>query len=136
WQAYNTGQTLPIGGLAFVDERNGWAVGELGTILATNDSGKTGKKQHSGGSRSAFLGVYSRPSEIPLELIARLSAEEGYLGAMEGLSRDDVEPRYAAGDAFFQSPEAAVQAGASAAGVAWRFPLRSSSIKLSAEQLV
>ena len=136
WQACDTGQALPIGGLAFVDEHTGWAVGELGTILATSDGGKTWKKQHSGGSRSAFLGVYSRPSEIPLELIARLSAEEGYVGAMEVLSRDDVETRSNADDAVFQTHEATVQAGASAAGVAWRFPLRSTSIKLSAEQLV
>ncbi len=137
WSLGVTGQNLPIRGLAFVDERIGWAVGELGTILATSDGGKTWRKQLGGGERAAFVGFYGRPSEIPLELVARLSADEGYLSAMEILNREDIDVRAAAAtDPVLQAHEAGVQAGASAAGTAWRFPLRQAGINVSADQLV
>src|SRR5262249_6237025 len=32
WQSHATGQPLPLHGLFFVDERRGWAVGDLGCI--------------------------------------------------------------------------------------------------------
>ncbi|MBI3837904.1 MAG: hypothetical protein HY288_08225 [Planctomycetia bacterium] len=136
WNVCDTGQTLPIQHLVFVDEQSGWAVGDLGTILATNDGGQTWRRQRGGGTRSAFVGFYSSLSDIPLELIARLSADDGYLGAMEILNREDVGVHPAGGDAALKAHEASVLAGGSASGAAWRFPLRPASLKLSAEQLV
>jgi photosystem II stability/assembly factor-like uncharacterized protein len=135
WNMVDTGQTLPIQALSFVDEQAGYAVGDLGTILATRDGGKTWQRQSGGGTRAAYIGFYSRAQEIPLELVARLSADEGYLAAIEILNRDDVEI-HSAVDRTAQAHEAAVRAGASAAGAAWRFPLRQAGLKLSAEQLV
>ena len=41
WESFSTRQNLPIHSLTFIDERNGWAVGALGTILATVDGGRT-----------------------------------------------------------------------------------------------
>ncbi len=53
---------------------------------------------------------------MPLELVARLSADEGYLGVMEILSRHDVERGTApSGDATARAHEAQVLAGGSAA---------------------
>ncbi len=137
WSVHPTGQTLPIRSLMFVDERHGWAVGDLGVILSTDNGGQTWQRQRGGGARTAFVGFYGRAAEIPLELIARLSADEGYLGTVEILNRQDVEAR-AAGelDPQLQAHEASVQAGASAAAAAWRFPLRQASLRLSGEQLV
>src|SRR5262245_3202815 len=40
WEVQKTGQPLPLNGLCFLDEKTGWAVGELGSILATQDGGK------------------------------------------------------------------------------------------------
>jgi photosystem II stability/assembly factor-like uncharacterized protein len=137
WSAYDTGQALPIHALAFVDERTGWAAGELGTILATSDGGRTWRRQRAGGARAAFVGFYGRASQMPLELVARLSADEGYLGALELISRDDIELRPSdAADSARLAHEASVQAGASAAATAWRFPLRQAGLRLAAEQLV
>jgi photosystem II stability/assembly factor-like uncharacterized protein len=137
WASYDTSQSMPIHALAFPSDKVGWAVGELGTILATRDGGRTWKRQRGGGGRAAFLGFFGRMSEVPFELIAQLAGEEGYLGAMEILSRDDVEPR---GGAAIDDPlaahEASVLAGGSSAAAAWRFPLRQSAIKLSVEQLI
>jgi photosystem II stability/assembly factor-like uncharacterized protein/tetratricopeptide (TPR) repeat protein len=135
WQAADTGQPLPIRALNFVDEQNGWAVGDLGTILATTDGGRTWKKQRAGATRAAFAGFFSRPAEIPLELVARLAADEGYVGAIEILNRDATQIRSAL-DPDAQTHEATVMAGASVGGAAWRFPIRSARLKLSADQLV
>jgi len=135
WQAADTGQPLPIRGLEFVDEQNGWAVGDLGTILATSDGGRTWKKQRSGAARSAFAGFFSRVEEIPLELVSLLAADEGYVGAIEILNRDATQMRSAL-DPDAAAHEATVVAGASVGGVAWRFPIRPASLKLSADQLV
>ena len=45
WEAQSTNQSLPINALCFADEQHGWAVGALGTILATTDGGRTWQKQ-------------------------------------------------------------------------------------------
>jgi hypothetical protein len=135
WDAADTGQPLAIRSLAFADERHGWAVGDLGTILATSDGGRTWKPQRSGGQRSALAGFFSRPAEIPLELMALVSADEGYLGAVEILNRELAELDGAV-DPDALAHEASVRAGASLGGAAWRFPLRSAELKLSAERLV
>jgi len=45
WSAFPTGQTLPLTAMTFADDQNGWAVGQLGTILATNDGGRTWRRQ-------------------------------------------------------------------------------------------
>ena len=55
WQVQRTGQSLPLKAIAFVDERQGWAVGALGTILHTADGGQTLHRQHSGGTRAALM---------------------------------------------------------------------------------
>lgn len=135
WNVDDTGQSLPIHALAFVDEQTGHAVGDLGTILSTADGGRTWQRQQGGGSRAAYLGFYGRAGDIPLELLARLSADEGYLAAVEILNRDDVELP-PADDQAALAHEASIRAGGSAAHTAWQFPLRQASLKFSAEQLV
>ena len=136
WSAYPTGQTLPIHDLAFVDDRHGWAVGELGVILGTRDGGTTWRRQRGGGSRAALLGVYSQSDQIPLELLAQLSADEGYLAAVELVNRRDLE--LASPDSVElpqRAHEAVVRTGGSAAQMTWRFPVRSADLKLSTKQL-
>ncbi|MCL4193157.1 MAG: hypothetical protein KJZ87_15580, partial [Thermoguttaceae bacterium] len=54
WTVLATGQSLPLRGLHFADDQLGWAVGELGLILATRDGGQTWKEQRSGGRRAAL----------------------------------------------------------------------------------
>jgi photosystem II stability/assembly factor-like uncharacterized protein len=135
WQSADTGQALPIRGLSFVDEQRGWAVGDLGTILTTTDGGRTWRRQRSATTRSAYAGFFSRPAQLPAELIARLSADEGYVGVMEVLNREDAEIR-SASDPDLLAHQATVTAGASGGSAAWRFPLRSADLKLSSDQLV
>ena len=137
WVALPTGQNLPIRGLCFVDEQNGWAVGELGTILATSDGGQSWHRQRSGGTRAALLGMFSEPQDVPLELFARLCGNEGYLGVVELLNRRDVEtpPRDDVHVAD-RAHEAVVGVGGCGVDSAWRFPLRQLGLELAARQIV
>ncbi|HUT93840.1 MAG TPA: YCF48-related protein [Thermoguttaceae bacterium] len=137
WTAFATGQSLPIRALSFVDDQHGWAVGELGTILATEDGGQTWRRVRSGGTRAALLGIFSEPNDVPLELFAQLSGNEGYLGVVETLNRRDVEvaPRQDVHPAD-RLHEALVGVGASGGSAAWRFPMRQAGLGLSGEQIV
>ena len=79
WKVFPTGQNLPLNGLFFFDEKRGWAVGEYGTILATEDGGKKWTVQQRGGQRAAVLFVNARSSDCPLDTVALLGVEEGHL---------------------------------------------------------
>jgi photosystem II stability/assembly factor-like uncharacterized protein len=137
WQAFATGQNLPLLSLAFADNLHGWAVGALGTILATSDGGRSWQRQRSGGTRAALVAFYGRSEDVPLELLARLSGNDGYLGAVEILTRR----ADAGGDRFPESAAARthaalVDSGASAVHAAWNFPLPPASVAHTAEQIV
>lgn len=137
WELQSTGQTLPIHALWFANDRLGWAVGDLGTILATVDGGKSWRVQRAGGARSALVSFCSQGTDIPLELIARLGADEGYLTAVELVNvPDPVAATSDDTDSLRTAHEASVLVGASAAGTAWRFPLRSQDLRFTAEQFV
>ena len=95
WSAYPTGTSLPLKAIAFVDDLHGWAVGELGQILASDDGGQTWRRQRSGGARAAVMAVAGLSQDLPLELLARICKEQGYLGVAEVLGRTDVETQSA-----------------------------------------
>ncbi|QDU59390.1 Ycf48-like protein precursor [Planctomycetes bacterium Pan216] len=78
WEILPTGSPMPLEDLCFVDESHGWAVGAMGTILATKDGGKQWTAQREGGSRAAVLWINRQGRDIPLSVAARLGAEEGY----------------------------------------------------------
>ncbi len=68
--------------LFFADDQRGWAVGDLGVILATVDGGKTWQRQRSASNRVGMLVVARTAAEIPFELLARYCGDQGYLGAV------------------------------------------------------
>jgi photosystem II stability/assembly factor-like uncharacterized protein len=114
WQSVDTKLTAPIRSITFVDAEHGWAVGDLGNILATTDGGRTWTSQRSGGQRAALLGIFTDAADVPLEVIAAHGAADGYLTAI------DIVHAAAQSEA---SHEALLLAGATAANTAWRFPL-------------
>ena len=81
WSAFATGTLAPLRAITFADDAHGWAVGDLGTILATDNGGRNWQRQHAGGVRAAILGLFGDADEAPWELFARLGGEEGYLAA-------------------------------------------------------
>lgn len=137
WQTFDTGQNLPIYAITFVDDLHGWAVGAMGTILATADGGRTWQRQHSGGTRAALLAIFNRPTDVPLELLTRLSASEGYLAAVEITIRgDEAEGTGASHSEAERCRAAAIAVGASAVHTAWSFPVSESAAARTAEQMV
>jgi len=137
WQNYPTGQTLPITSLKFIDDAHGWATAALGAILATNDGGRTWRKQHGQRQRTALLAMYAEAREIPLEAIARLAANEGYATAVGLIARRDAEPDTEPASQLRARDRAAMVAlGASTVEAAWQFPLRQAGLNSTAEQIV
>jgi photosystem II stability/assembly factor-like uncharacterized protein len=126
WESQRTGQPLPLDGVFFADEEHGWAVGELGSILATTDGGKTWKLQRRGGQRTAALFVNARAAGAPLEAIALVGGQDGYLTASLRVTAADpasAAPARAADGIRFAA--AVRQAGGAAAETLWQFPVPS-----------
>jgi hypothetical protein len=126
WQIVTTGQPLPLNGVWFFDEQHGWAVGEMGSILATVNGGKTWQVQHRGGQRAAVLCVNARSAGLAADTLARLGAEDGYLVAALRVTGADPVSAAPARSADGERFAAAVrQAGGAAAESLWQFPVGS-----------
>jgi photosystem II stability/assembly factor-like uncharacterized protein len=126
WELVRTGQPMPLHGITFVDEQHGWAVGELGTVVATTNAGKTWRVQHRGGQRAAVLLVHARAAGTPLDAVALLGGQEGYLAAALRVTAPD--PVSAAPGRASDGPryaEAIRQAGGAAGEALWQFPVPS-----------
>jgi photosystem II stability/assembly factor-like uncharacterized protein/tetratricopeptide (TPR) repeat protein len=124
WQVQHTGQPLPLHGIFFLDAQRGWAVGDCGTILGTQDGGRTWQVQHRGGERAALLLVHARAAGLPVEAVAALGGEEGYLATAVRVQGADPASAAPGRSTEPQRLEAAVrQAGGAAGEVLWQFPL-------------
>ena len=135
WEMLPTDQPLPLDGLTFFDQHRGWAVGALGTILATRDGGRTWRRQRGGADRAALLGIFSEPEKTPWELFAWYSANEGYIGVLEHLNRrESSNPSPLVAPINQRTEEAIVAVGGSATNMAWNFPIPASDLATSREK--
>jgi photosystem II stability/assembly factor-like uncharacterized protein len=131
WSAAPTGVTLPIRAIAFADDDHGWAVGQLGTILATTDGGQTWQRQRAAGARAALMAVAGRSDDLPLELIARACKDQGYFGVGEVLGRSDVDSNpMSDAPAADRLHQAMLHVGACGGEMAWGFPVRPAALEL------
>ena len=124
WEVQKTNLPCPVNGIHFLDETTGWLVGELGTIAATTDGGKTWKAQRTGGQRAAALFVHAHGRSVPLETVALLGHGEGYYCAALGVMSADsaaADPKRAADPARLR--QAVRQAGGVSSESVWSFPL-------------
>lgn len=123
--------------MTFVSPQRGWAVGALGTILATQDGGATWQRQSGAGSRAAIVAIYERPQSVPWECVAHLAGAEGYRMRVVVIGRP--HPDFDALGAMpleQQLDEAAVAAAATGADTAWQFPVRDAQLRLPATTIV
>ncbi len=129
WESFSTGQFLPIYGLYFTDDAHGWAVGALGTILTTEDGGRTWRRQRCGGVRAGLLAIVGLAQRVPWEALAKWAGQEGYLtyvyviGTPSTATGQETFPPAAEACLPERVHEAAVLLGAAGAQTAWRFPL-------------
>src|SRR5262249_17244287 len=107
----------------FADEKHGWAVGELGTVLATSDGGQTWAVQRRGGQRAALLFVHARAEDLPVEALAALGLEGGLLTACLRVTPPDPRPAAPPRASDPQRLAAAARLAGGAAGEQlWQFP--------------
>ena len=82
--------------ITFVDEMHGWAVGDMGIVIATTDGGESWQVQRGGQTRIGLLNVCFDAHETPLELLARFACEEDFLCGTVGLFDVDTHLQQAA----------------------------------------
>ena len=137
WRTFDTRQNAPLRAIHFADDLHGWAVGDFGTILATEDGGQTWGRQRSGGTRVALMAVFANGHDLPLEMIAKLSGNEGYLSVAEIVGRTDpVQTSHEGVSQPDRVHEAVVALGGCGAEQAWRFPLMPDAVKLNADAVI
>ena len=135
WQWLDTGQSLPIYDLRFIDAQHGFACGALGTILATDDGGRTWRRQRAGGTRLAVLALLGDQRGIGWELFAQAAAGEGYLSHVHVIG-SPAEADTAAAQLPRRLHQASLAVGACGASMAWQFPLPNDKLTTGPEQLV
>ncbi len=122
WQLRRTNQTMPLHSVHFADEKNGWAVGDAGTILATRDAGKSWQVQHQGGKRAAVLHVHAQ--NAPLDTLTILGGCDGNLcTALRVVAPDAASAAPGKAWEATRFAAAARQAGALTGEMLWNFPL-------------
>jgi len=124
WDVSKTGQPLPLDGLFFANGQRGWAVGEFGTILATTDGGKTWRVQRRGGQRAAIMFVHARPGGLPVDTIAQIGGEDGYLTTgIRVLASDPASAALERSTESLRFAAAVRKAGGAAGEMLWQFPV-------------
>lgn len=137
WAASRTGTRTPLRKLFFLDRLNGWAVGDFGTILATQDGGRSWTLQREGGRRVALLGVFGRADDVPFEALVQLAGDEGFLTEICLAARsDETEKNGAEIPLLERLNEAVVETGASGATQAGLFSLDPAENGATLEQIL
>lgn len=75
-RAQPTGIQTPLRKLTFVDSNHGWAVGSLGTIIATADGGRNWRIQRSTHDRLSILVACQDIRDLPLAFLSRYCGDE------------------------------------------------------------
>ena len=83
--------------ITFVDEMHGWAVGDLGIVIATTDGGENWRVQRGDQTRIGLLNICFDAQETSLELLAQFACEEDFLCGTVGLFDVDTHLQQAAG---------------------------------------
>jgi photosystem II stability/assembly factor-like uncharacterized protein len=76
WDIQSTEQTLPLRSIVFADAQRGWAVGPLGSIIATRDGGRTWYSQKRTATRVGLLAVTASESQVPWPVLVASSWDE------------------------------------------------------------
>lgn len=137
WEILRTGQRLPLHGVFFVDEKYGWAVGELGIVLKTEDGGRSWSVGRLGRQRAAVLFIHARATAVPLETIVNLGGEDGYVASVLRVNGPDAESAAPGRAAEEPRLRTAVRRSGGAAGeMLWQFPVPQHLARASTGELI
>lgn len=98
WTLQRLPFSVPASGMDFADSKVGTVVGPMGSIAATFDGGNTWQLQHQSLKRVAVLVVARNPEDVPIELLTKLSADQGLIVGV--LSGEPSSEYYRVKDAF------------------------------------
>lgn len=79
WTAGSSPVRASLNAVHMLNDKRGWAVGELGTILQTNDGGQNWTLQKSGGQRCGIVVVAASADRVPFDVLAKHGAKDGIL---------------------------------------------------------
>lgn len=137
WRTQATGNSLPLRSLTFVSDRHGFAAGDLGRIIRTEDGGETWTACRGGDRRVALLFLNARPDHVPYGLATRTAGEQGYRVASYVFNRQDIGAE--TGEDTFSDERAAdafLTAGGAGTSVDWRLPVTLPELSERRERLV
>jgi len=136
WDRAFTGQSAPLNAIRFLSDQVGIAVGEFGTILRTEDGGRSWKIVRGGHRRSAVLAVQARPAVTTPPWIAKLSGEQGYRSTVWIANRQDLGPAASSRDEEAALRGAVEQSGGNASEIYWQLPLMIPGLEYSSDHLI
>jgi photosystem II stability/assembly factor-like uncharacterized protein len=123
WQKQLTGQPQPIHSIHFSNERDGCAVGALGTILQTSNAGARWRVVRGASRRAALLTAHASEDRIPFGAIAKFAGDQGFRTVSLVLTHQASASHVAQSmSRASRIHEAVVSAGGSRAIADWRLP--------------
>ncbi|MFO0969172.1 MAG: hypothetical protein U0793_26760 [Gemmataceae bacterium] len=132
-----TGQSAPLHGVYFLNEKQGWAVGAAGTILGSDDGGQTWKVQRQGGKRAAGLFVHASQRDLPTDTLGILGAQDGYQPtALRVTGADPASASLTKSTDALRFDFAVRRAGGLAGESLWHFPLPQHLTKAERKELI
>ncbi len=137
WERFHTGWNTPINALYAIGANDLVAVGDLGTILMSEDAGKTWKARKCGGQAAGVLFAHAHSQQLPADAMALVGQRDGYFAVATGMTI----PEPSTADAkrsldAFRLNAAVREVGGVAADHAWAFPIPEYLRDSKADQLL
>jgi len=137
WQQQWTSQSAPLAAIHFVDDQTGCAVGTLGTILLTNDGGRTWRSNHADPRRVALMCVHAQPAQISFDTLSKYAGDQGYRCLVALPIRRDLGPDgQPQQDLDLRLNESVTRVGGSVGKLDWRFPVQIPELEQNADRLI
>ena len=81
-EKHRTPQAMPLNKIEFASPTFGWAVGDMGTVIATGDGGATWEIQRQADSRLSVLAIAETSEKLPLSFLATYAGEKNFLSGI------------------------------------------------------
>jgi hypothetical protein len=123
WSSQKLAGPAPINGVHFSTALRGCAVGAFGHLAVTDDGGRTWRSIR-GGRRASLLTIQTAAERVPIALITRSAAENGYRTVAALAARHDIGPDgHLDGQLDLRLQTAVLAAGACDSEISWRLPI-------------
>ncbi len=137
WRQQWTNQSAPLAAIHFSDDQTGCAVGALGTILLTDDGGRTWRSNHADPRRMALMCVHAKPNQISFDMLSKYAGDQGYRSLVVLPIRRDLGPDgQPHQDLDLRLNESVTSVGGSVGALDWRFPVQIPELEQNADRLI